>query len=64
MPDGILLEDGNDLIHQGGMRILLEGEDTSLTIPTRTNLGSQIGTEVISGLGFKVGDQTLDGVSA
>jgi len=64
MPDGILLEDGNDLIHQGGMRILLEGEDTSLTIPTRTNLGLQIGTEVISQLGFKVGDQTLDGVSA
>lgn len=63
MPDQILLEDGNGLIHEGGGDVLLEGEDSSLVIPVRTHLGLQVGDEVVT-LGLKIGSETLDGVSA
>lgn len=63
MPDGILLEDGNSLIHEGSGDILLEGEDSSLVIPTRTHLGLQVGDESVN-TGLKVGSETLDGVSS
>lgn len=63
MPDGILLENGNNLIHEGSGNVLLEGEDSSLVIPARTHLGLQVGSETAD-TGLKVGSETLDGVSA
>jgi len=61
--NNILLETGDNLLHEGGNLILLEGEDSSLVIPTRTHLGLQVGDEVIT-TGLKIGSETLDGVSA
>ena len=63
MPDGILLEDGSNMLHEGSGNILLEGEDSSLVIPTRTHLGLQVGDESAD-TGLKVGSETLDGVSS
>lgn len=63
MPDAILLESGDALIHESSGDILLEGEDSSLVIPARTHLGLQVGSEVIT-TGLKIGSETLDGVSA
>lgn len=63
MPDGILLEDGSNMLHEGSGNILLEGEDSSLVIPARTHLGLQVGDESVD-TGLKVGSETLDGVSS
>ena len=44
MTFNLLLEDGNAMLHEGGGNLLLEGGDSTLTIPTRTALGLAVGS--------------------
>ena len=62
MPDNILLDNGNNMHHEGAGEVLLEGEDSTLIIPTRTELGLQVGDESLD-TGFKIGDETIAGAS-
>jgi hypothetical protein len=62
MPDGILMEDGTNMVHEGAGQILLEGEDSTLVIPTRTALGLMIGDETLD-TGLMIGDETIGGAS-
>jgi hypothetical protein len=62
MPDAILMEDGSAMLHEGGNNILLEGQDSSLVIPTRTALGLAVGSETID-TGLAIGSETVTGAS-
>ena len=62
MTFNLLLEDGNAMLHEGGGNLLLEGGDSTLTIPTRTSLGLNIGSETID-TGFAIGSEAANGVS-
>jgi hypothetical protein len=62
MPDGILLENGNNLVHEGSGQILLEGEGITLVIPATTSLGLAIGSEAVD-TGFAIGSEVITGAS-
>ena len=62
MPDGILMEDGGLMRHEGNNQILLEGEDSTLVIPARTALGLRVGSESVD-TGLKIASESVSGAS-
>lgn len=62
MPDNLLMETGDAMLHEGGGQILLEGEDSTLVIPTRTALGLAVGSETID-TGLAIGSEAVNGAS-
>ena len=62
MPDNLLMETGGAMLHEGGGQILLEGEDSTLVIPTRTALGLAVGSETID-TGLAIGSEAVNGAS-
>jgi hypothetical protein len=62
MTFNLLLETGDELLHEGGGNLLLEGGDSTLAIPTRTALGLAVGSEVID-TGLAIGSEAANGAS-